>query len=118
MSIFGVLLAGCAALSGYAAEPADPGAPPVPRLPLALTYTLQDPSTKQDKGGWTKSDYREGPEWKPAGSIREIDQAMRAADRGKVWFRFRMTTIVRVELAPDGTWRPAENYDVIPGMTY
>ena len=91
-SFSGVLLAVCAALSGYAAEPADPGAPPEPRLPLALTYTLKAPSTKQDQGGWTKSDYREGPEWKSAGSIREIEQAMRAADSGKVWFRFRMTT--------------------------
>ena len=41
-------------LSGFA----DPGAPPEPRLPLKLTFTFRDPSTKEAKGGWTKSSFQ------------------------------------------------------------
>ena len=37
---------------------ADPGAPPEPRLPLKLTFTFRDPSTKEAKGGWTKSSFQ------------------------------------------------------------
>lgn len=71
---------------------ADPGAPAEPRLPLKLTFTFQDPSTKDDKGGWTKSSFQEGPDWKSADSVQEIERAMNTADAKKVWFRFRMTT--------------------------
>jgi hypothetical protein len=71
---------------------ADPGTPPEPRLPLKFTYTLNDPGAKTDPGLWTKSDYQEDSNWKPAGSIREIEQVMHEADSPKVWFRFRMTT--------------------------
>lgn len=74
------------------AAPFDPGAPPEPRLPLELTFTLKDPSTKQDRGGWSKMDYPEGSDWQPAASIRAIEQAMRDAKAAKVWLRFRMTT--------------------------
>lgn len=70
----------------------DPGAPPEPRLPLALTYTFNDPTSKADKGGWTTSAFQEGPAWKAASSAREIEQAMNAAQAKRVWFRFRMTT--------------------------
>ena len=35
-----------------------------------------------------------------------------------VWQPTKKTTIVAVEQAPDGTWRPAENYDVLTGLKY
>ena len=81
------LVANASAVAGF-----DPGTPPEPRLPLALTYTFKDPTSKADKGGWTRSAFQESPEWKAAGSAREIEQAMNAAQAKRVWFRFRMTT--------------------------
>jgi hypothetical protein len=71
---------------------ADPAQPPEPRLPLALTYTFTDPTTREDKSGWTKLGYAEGSDWRTAASFQEIENVMRTEAASKVWVRFRMTT--------------------------
>lgn len=76
----------------YADSLPDPGAPPEPRVPLAVTFTFSDPAGKGDAGAWTRSAFREDESWKKASSFGEIEHAMNEAKRKKVWFRFQMTT--------------------------
>ena len=91
----GRLLAALLAAPMIAGGQADDGAPPEPRLPLQITYTLKDPADRRDKADpakWTRLAYAEGAEWTSAAAVADLARAMNDARAKQIWFRFRMTT--------------------------
>jgi len=70
----------------------DLGAPPEPRVPLTLTYTLTNPDSGTNVGVWSTSAFVENASWQSASSFTNIQDAMNAAGVKKAWVRFKATS--------------------------
>lgn len=91
--VLGLALTGMSRVEAQTAQAvADPGTPPEPPVLLKLTFTFQDPTTKDDPGGWTKSNFQEGKAWRTANTVGEIEAAVAKESAKKVWFRFQATS--------------------------